>query len=146
MKPQNNMKKWDVRALDSAIFVSHSREKIPVKLDYYYPIYSYQSTITLHWLLICIHPFLIFQKVGVVEWEKCNCILVTKMYPSESEMTRTTPECKSFDSDNSGTPKLWQSYGKIWWSDHGPVVREAIRFWERKYREYRKEAAKKQVS
>ena len=74
------------------------------------------------------HPFLIFQKVGVAEREKCNCILVTKMNPSESEMTRTTPECKNFDSDNSGTPKLWQSYGKIWWSDHGPVVREAIRF------------------
>ena len=74
------------------------------------------------------HPFLIFQKVGVAEREKCNRILVTKMNPSESEMTRTTPECKSFDSDNSGTPKLWQSYGKIWWSDHGPVVREAIRF------------------
>ena len=74
------------------------------------------------------HPFLIFQKVGVAEREKCNRILVTKMNPSESEMTRTTPECKNFDSDNSGTPKLWQSYGKIWWSDHGPVVREAIRF------------------
>ena len=41
------------------------------------------------------HPFLTFQKVGIVEWEKCNRILVTKMNPSESEMTRTTPECKN---------------------------------------------------
>ena len=79
-------------------------------------------------MCVSLHPFLIFQKVDVAEREKCNRILVTKINLSECEITWTTLECKNFDSDNSGTPKLWQSYGKIWWSDHGPVVREAIRF------------------
>ena len=68
------------------------------------------------------------------------------MNPSKCEMAWTTPECKKFDLDNSGTPKLWQSHEKNWWSNHGPVVRQAIQYCERKYIEYRKEAAKKQLS
>ena len=55
------------------------------------------------------HPFLIFQKVGVAEWEKCNCILVTKMNPSKSEMTWTTPDCKNLTRT---TPEP-QSYGRV---------------------------------
>ena len=94
--------------------------------------------------LFSFSPFPYFPKPGVSEWEKCICIFVTKMNPSEHKMTRITPEYKSLDPDNSAarTTKLRQSKGKLWWCNHGPVVPQAIQYWVRKYKEYRKEAAK----